>query len=114
MSTKDDDKNPEIGDAVPTVHVVRTEGPLPPPDLENLVEQLPDAPEFRLDDYASAIVTLHDVKGFSFREVAEFLSRHGIDTNRTAVYRCYKDWHEAPPSAAEPLIDEDTGEVVEE
>lgn len=87
---------------------------IPPPDvLEQLAEKLPDAPEFKLDDYAGTIRTLHDEKSLSFTEIVEFLAKHGIEANRSAVYRVYKDAKRERPEEP-PLVDPDTGEVVEE
>ena len=42
-----------------------------------------------LQDYLEVIQTLRDEKGFSFREIAEWLSKNGVDADYNAVYRAY-------------------------
>ena len=83
-----------------------------PHALEEIASELPGVPELELADYSRVIVLLHDDKRLSFRKIVGFLQDHGIETNRSAVYRVYK---EAGPPAGEgdPLIDDETGEVVE-
>jgi hypothetical protein len=90
-------------------------GALPPHILEQIVDEIPDLPAIDPADYTSVITRLHDEKDFSFRDIELFLKKHGVATNRSAVYRVYK---EANPQARKsqeesPLIDEDTGETVE-
>jgi hypothetical protein len=97
--------------------VYELRGALRPDLLEQVVNELPDVPEIDLAEYATAIKTLHDAKAFSFSEIVGFLREHGVETNRSAVYRVYKEASQAAPDERnpddDPLFDEDTGEVVE-
>ena len=89
----------------------QTHGVPSPEQLAELVEDMPETPEIRIDEYAGVIRTLHDEKSLSFRDIVAFLGKHGIKTNRSAVYRVYKDT--GTPDDEEPLVDDETGEVVE-
>jgi hypothetical protein len=42
-----------------------------------------------LQDYRETINVLRDNKGFSFREIAEWLTENGVDADYNAVYREY-------------------------
>jgi hypothetical protein len=42
-----------------------------------------------LDEYSEAISVLRDEKGFSFREIAEWLTENGVEADYNAVYRVY-------------------------
>jgi len=67
------------------VRVVHME--LPPPDA--LLREAQEEPGYRdLREYFPVISTLRD-KGFSYREIAEWLSERGIDLDHNAVYRLY-------------------------
>jgi hypothetical protein len=46
---------------------------------------------FNLVDYRPVIVTLRQ-KGFSFREISEWLSGRGIEVDHNAVYRIYEKY----------------------
>ncbi len=61
----------------------------PPPEI--VLESARGEPNVRLvADYAEAIEVLRDEKGFTFREIAEWLSRKfGIEADHNAVYRAY-------------------------
>jgi len=89
-------------------------GVTPPNILAHLVRELPDIPDIDLEDYAEVICDLHDNKGYSFKQVVEFLNGHGLETNRSAVYRCYKYASLPPEEREEPLVDDETGQIVEE
>jgi hypothetical protein len=60
---------------------------MPAPEcLFQLAEQEPD---FRtLSAYVDSIQMLRD-KGFSYRDIAHWLSEHGVDADHNAVYRVY-------------------------
>ncbi len=49
-----------------------------------------------LRDYIETIRTLRQDKRFSFREVAEWLSEHGVPPDHNAVYREYRNWSGDP------------------
>ena len=99
---------------LPKEQIYEAHGATPPEVLEHLVAELPDIPDIDLADYGAVITKLHDAKDYSFRQIVEFLHEHGIETNRSAVYRVYKEASLAvPPDEEDPLVDEDTGEVVE-
>ena len=87
-------------------------GALRPDLLEQLVNDIPDSSGIDIADYASVITKLHDAKDFSFTEIVEFLGKHGIVTNRSAIYRVYKEAC-AANGPDEPLIDDEGREVVE-
>jgi hypothetical protein len=62
-------------------------GAMPPPEwLFREAEQEPDLRT--LSDYVDSIQTLRD-KGFSYREIAEWLSERGVEADHNAVYRVY-------------------------
>ncbi len=48
-----------------------------------------EAPRRLLTEYERAISVLRDEKHFTFREIAEWLGEHGVDTDHNAVYRAY-------------------------
>lgn len=59
----------------------------PPPDvLEQWAEEEPDL--FDLGAYFGAMRTLRS-KGFSYREIAEWLTDHGVQVDHNTVYRVY-------------------------
>jgi hypothetical protein len=73
------------GGAVP--HVV-TELEFPPPHY--LLEQAEKEPSRKLlADYSDTITVLRKDKGFSFREIAEWLTQNGVAADYNAVYRVY-------------------------
>ena len=60
---------------------------MPPPEF--LFREAEQEPDFRtLSAYVDSIRTLRD-KGFSYREIAHWLSDYGIDVDHNAVYRVY-------------------------
>jgi len=64
-----------------------TEGSMPPPEW--LFQQAEQEPDFHsLSHYADSIRLLRD-KGFSYREIAEWLSEHGVHADHNAVYRVH-------------------------
>lgn len=61
----------------------------PPPDvLFREAEQ--EADVLALSAYVDSIHLLRE-KGFSYREIADWLSKRGIDADHNAVYRVYMD-----------------------
>ena len=60
----------------------------PPPHF--LLEQAEKEPNRKLlEDYRETINVLRNDKGFSFREIAEWLRQNGVDADYNAVYRVY-------------------------
>jgi hypothetical protein len=60
-----------------------------PPDPRALFEEAEQEPNYRaLCEYTPVISKLRE-KGFSFREIAEWLSERGVDVDHNAVYRIY-------------------------
>ena len=60
---------------------------MPPPDA--LLRQAEEEPNYRdLSEYCPVIATLRG-KGFSYREIAEWLSERGVELDHNAVYRLY-------------------------
>jgi len=73
------------GGAVPPVV---TELEFPPPHF--LLEQAEKEPSRKLlADYRDTINVLRKDKGFSFREIAEWLTQNGVAADYNAVYRVY-------------------------
>ena len=67
------------------IRVVRSE--MPPPDA--LLREAEEEPNYRdLSEYCPVIATLRG-KGFSYREIAEWLSERGVELDHNAVYRLY-------------------------
>jgi len=63
---------------------------MPPPDV--LFREAEQEPDFRsLSAYVDSIHMLRE-KGFSYREIAHWLSEHGVDVDHNAVYRVYADF----------------------
>ena len=62
------------------------------PDPEVLFRQAEQEPDFQtLSAYVDSIQMLRD-KGFSYREIAHWLSERGVDVDHNAVYRVYADF----------------------
>lgn len=60
----------------------------PPPEI--LMQLAMDEPNRRLlDEQRGTIAVLRDEKGFTFREIAEWLTDKGIECDYNAVYRVY-------------------------
>jgi len=59
-----------------------------PHDLLEEAEQEPDRQD--LGDYVQVMVKLRQ-KGFTFREIAEWLRERGVDADHNAVYRVYNN-----------------------
>jgi hypothetical protein len=60
----------------------------PPPHF--LLEQAEKEPNRKLlEDYLETISVLRKDKGFSFREIAEWLTQNGVAADYNAVYRVY-------------------------
>jgi hypothetical protein len=71
--------------AAPEVRVVQLE--MPPPDA--LLREAEEEPNYRdLSEYCPVIATLRG-KGFSYREIAEWLSERGVELDHNAVYRLF-------------------------
>jgi hypothetical protein len=59
------------------------------PDPEVLFRQAEQEPDFRaLSAYVDSIRMLRD-KGFSYRDIADWLSERGLEVDHNAVYRAY-------------------------
>jgi len=71
--------------AATEVRLVQLE--MPPPDA--LLREAEEEPNYRdLSEYCPVIATLRG-KGFSYREIAEWLSERGVELDHNAVYRLY-------------------------
>ena len=70
---------------------------LEPPRPETLLDMAEaEADKTLLGDYIDTIRVLRQDKGFSYREIAEWLSENGVPTDHNAVYREYMDWARDP------------------
>ena len=76
--------------ATPTEVVsVPSRTPISMPDPEYLFREAEQEPDFRtLSAYVDSIRMLRD-KGFSYRDIADWLSERGVDADHNAVYRVY-------------------------
>jgi transposase-like protein len=60
-----------------------------PPHPDALLREAEEEPSYRdLREYVPVISTLRG-KGFSYRDIAEWLSERGIDLDHNGVYRLY-------------------------
>ena len=48
-----------------------------------------EKPSTPIKEYMDAIVVLRDEKGFTFREIAEWMSKNVAETDHNAIYREY-------------------------
>ena len=71
-------------------------------DPRNLAAEAAREPNRRgLEDYSAAILLLKDEKGFSFREIAAWLSDRGVTVDHNSVWRAYSKAAKASgPSAS--------------
>ena len=87
--------------ATPTVAQVVMSGPVPPDIARQMAEEEVDRDLLR--QYVDTIHVLRE-KGFSYREIAEWLSDRGVDVDHNEVYRTYMEYCEGRdggPSAME-------------
>jgi len=76
---------PSAASAVTETRVVQLEMPAP----DALLREAEEEPNYRdLSEYCPVIATLRG-KGFSYREIAEWLSERGVELDHNAVYRLY-------------------------
>jgi hypothetical protein len=61
--------------------------PIPPSMLLDLAQQEPNRRE--LIEYTHVIRALRNDKKFTFREIAAWLNKHGVEADHNAVYREY-------------------------
>ncbi len=100
--------------SLPLENFYELHGATEPRLLQQIATELPDLPDLNINEYRGTIKTLKDQKGYSFRKIVEFLAEHGVPTNRSAVYRAYKQPDDLEEyQADEPLVDDETGEIVE-
>jgi len=79
-------QEPQAIASPPDVAVTHLE--FPPP--EYLLGEAQKEPNRKLlEDYRETIGVLRDEKGFSFREIAEWLTQNGVEADYNAVYRVY-------------------------
>lgn len=90
-----------------------TRNPLNPDEMfQKADSDFPDdISSYPVESYARTILLLHEAKGLSFRAITQFLLEGGVKTNRTTVYNIYKANSEGPDD--EPLVDEESGQVIE-
>jgi len=79
---------PSSGAVTEVVRTVGADVAVPPPHyLLELARGEPDRKA--IEDYAETIQVLRDEKNFTFREIADWLTENGIETDHNAVYREY-------------------------
>jgi hypothetical protein len=83
---------PEIAsvpESATSVHVSSVPGSSIMPDPAALFRQAEQEPDIQtLSAYVDSIQILRE-KGFSYREIAEWLSERGVEVDHNAVYRVY-------------------------
>ena len=94
------------------------------PDPADVLSDAQSEPSRRpVQEYMDAIVELRESKGFSFREIAEWISKNAVTTDHNTVYREYKkhqkkvkEYHEREYGASfdDPHIDERENETAED
>ena len=58
-------------------------------DIEKILTEAKAAPDVtKLEEYAEIITVLRE-KNYSWRDVSDFLNKHGVDTDHTRVYRLF-------------------------
>ena len=75
----------QLEPAAPTV--VTDDGP-PPPEALFEMAQMEEERQV-VEEYFATIRLLRDEKRFTFREIAQWLSENGVETDHNAVYRVY-------------------------
>jgi len=81
-----------------------TESGVPPPDA--FLEQAKQEPKRKLlADHTGTISVLRNEKRFTFRQIAEWLTARGIETDHSGVYRAYLA--SIPPERRDPSEDWD-------
>jgi hypothetical protein len=83
---------------------------LPPPEV--LLMEAEQEPNFgELDAYSDTIDTLRD-KGFSYREIADWLKKRGVDIDHNSVYRIYTKFMSDETLREEALRENDEEEEI--
>ena len=67
-----------------------------------------------LQAYMDAIVVLRDHKGFSFREIADWLSENAVKTDHNTVYREYRKHRKKVMEAELGMVNPDEAEETAE
>jgi hypothetical protein len=80
----------------------------PPEQLEHEAEAEPNRRFLR--DYLEVIRTLRG-KGFSFREIAEWLGERGVVADHNAVYRVFTNYMTADDAQQENELDQEDAEA---
>ena len=63
-------------------------------DIDKMLAEAKAAPEVKkLEEYAEAITVLRE-KNYSWRDIADFLNKRGVDTDHTRVYRLFNKTNE--------------------
>jgi hypothetical protein len=75
-----------VADKSPITAVAHSDCPAPEAFLE---EAKKEPKKILLSDYIGTIRTLRDEKKFTFRAIAEWFEKKGIETDHSAVYRTY-------------------------
>lgn len=91
------------------------------PENEKFIERLMEEADHEfpskgptLDDCIELIIKLHDEKGLTFTEVAEWLSKKlGYKVARSSVYRSYQEWKNDPENLAEEMEAERQAEIAD-
>ncbi|SRR6266498_560500 len=98
------DTTPQAG----TASVIHLE--FPPP--EYLLERARGEPNRKLvEDYNDTIRVLRDEKGFTFREIADWLTENGVEADHNAVYRAYtKGMPESEVAQMDQQVEEESRE----
>jgi hypothetical protein len=95
----------------PAVNNYEPSNPIPPEIAFQEAEQELDRDFFR--GYLSTINVLRQ-KGFSYREIAEWLTERGVEVDHNVVYRAYRSWAEAQGMTEQDANEDDYRSSLEE
>jgi hypothetical protein len=89
--------------------VTTVDAVMPPP--EALLREAVEEPNHRdLADYVHVIATLRG-KGFTYRNIAEWLTERGVEADHNAVYRVYTNTMSDEQAAEESRRDDEEAEM---
>jgi len=95
----------QTSECLQTVNVPTVCGPAPPDVVHHAAEGEPDRRQLR--EYSDSIRVLRE-KGFTFREIAEWLHGYGVEADHNAVYRVYLNTnHPGDVAALEHELEEE-------
>ncbi|HEY1789167.1 MAG TPA: hypothetical protein VGJ73_13485 [Verrucomicrobiae bacterium] len=86
MTTRNKEAKPAKADKPQIAAIVQSNCPPPEAVLEDAKKE---PRKILLSEYLATIVTLRDEKKFTFRAIADWFAKRGIETDHSAIYRTY-------------------------